>query len=104
MITHAAANPGLTSVYRRLLTFEKDNSEIHRAEVPAAFRGKSFTDLVNRSSELRNQNINVIPIAILREEQVFVNPRQNEIGHLRPDDVLFAICDNANEIARLGKG
>jgi hypothetical protein len=46
----------------------------------------------------------VIPIAILREHQLFLNPTSSsDLGNLKKDDLLFALCDSAKDLAELSR-
>jgi len=104
LLTHAAVNPGLTNVYRELLTFAKDSSEIHRGAVPKKFVSKSFGELACWASEQRQHGVYVIPIAILREHKLFLNPTSSsDLGNLQKDDLLFALCDSAKDLAELSR-
>ncbi len=104
LLTHAAVNPGLTNVYRELLTFAKDSSEIHRGAVPKKFVSKPFDELARWASEQRSHDLYVIPIAILREQQLFLNPTSSSnLGDLQKGDLLFALCDSAKDLVELSR-
>jgi uncharacterized protein len=109
LLTHAAANPGLTTLYERLLTFEKENSEIHSSALSKEHEKLTFDDLIRRALDLRVDGTSILPIAIMRgsltaggeKEGIFVNPTHAQIGNLRAKDTLFALCDNAAELKKL---
>jgi hypothetical protein len=101
LLTQAAVNPGIADLYRKLLEVKKDNSEIHRAPVPEPLVDKSFDDLVRLTLEHRLRGGYVIPIAIQRQGELFVNPTPVQIEKLKRDDILFALCDSPRDLDRL---
>ena len=102
LLTQAAVHPGLSNLYRKLLTFEKHNSEIHVAPIPKGF--KTFAELAAWTAEMRPHGPDVIPIAIQRGKEIFVNPSFGAEGdRLQEGDVLFALCDSARDLQRLQK-
>ena len=103
LLTHAAANPGLTNLYEQLLTFRKGGSEIHRAPIPSHFLGRSFDHVSRAAAEMRPRGVCVIPIGVLRQGKVFVNPLPSEVDALCDGDVLFSVCDNQGDFKRFAK-
>lgn len=101
LLTQAAVNPGIANLYRKLLDLKKDNSEIHRAPVPELLVDKSFDDLVRLTLEDRIRGGYVIPIAIQRQGELFINPTPAQIEKLKKDDVIFALCDSSRDLDRL---
>jgi TRAP transporter TAXI family solute receptor len=102
LLTQAAVHPGLSNLYRKLLTFEKNNSEIHVAPMPKGF--KTFSELATWTAERRSQGTDIIPIAVQRGQDMFVNPPFGKEGHLLQEgDILFALCDSAHDLHRLQK-
>lgn len=101
LLTQAAVNPGIADLYRKLLDLKKDNSEIHRASVPEPLVDKSFDDLVRLTLEDRLRGGYVIPIAIQRQGELFINPTPAQIEKLKRDDVIFALCDSPRDLDRL---
>jgi TRAP transporter TAXI family solute receptor len=105
LLTQAAVHPGLSSVFRKLLKFGKGDSEIHRVRVPERFVRKneewSFDRLARWSLEQRSQGMDVIPIAIQRGQEVYINPGSGKLDLLQEGDFLFAICDSPRELERL---
>jgi TRAP transporter TAXI family solute receptor len=100
LLTQAAVHPGLCTVYSQLLKFEKDNSEIHSAQIPPLLIQKQrfgFNDLV-RLGLNRPQGVYVMPIAIQRKGKVYVNPAQDEFRTLADRDVMFALCDSPQQL------
>jgi hypothetical protein len=102
LIVQAAGTPGLTRIYEDLLTNGKNSSEIYSTPLSAHWSGKTFAALCEEGAALRNNNINVLPLAISRSGAIHVNPSSNEIGKLMPGDVLFAVCDELKDIRRFG--
>lgn len=103
LLTQAAVHPGLCTVYSQLLKFEKDNSEIHSAQVPQQLIRKrkfGFDDLV-RLGLNRPQGVYVMPIGIQRKGKVYVNPAQDELRTLLDEDVMFALCDSPQHLSDL---
>jgi TRAP transporter TAXI family solute receptor len=102
LLTQAAVHPGLSNLYRKLLTFEKHNSEIHVAPMPKGF--KTFAELAAWTAEKRPHGPDIIPIAIQRGKEIFVNPPFGAKGdRLEEGDVLFALCDSARDLQSLQK-
>ena len=101
LLTQAAVNPGIADLYRKLLELKKDNSEIHRAPIPEPLVDKSFDDLVRLTLEDRLRGGYVIPIAIQRQGELFINPTPAQIEKLKRDDVMFALCDSPRDLDRL---
>jgi TRAP transporter TAXI family solute receptor len=93
LLTQAAVHPGLSNVYRKLLTFSKDSSEIHSARVPEHFAGWSFDRLVQAGLDL-----NVLPIALQHGQEVRINPVSTRI---EAGDILFALCDSPRDLEKL---
>jgi hypothetical protein len=101
LLTQAAVHPGLSNVYRQLLTFKTGSSEIHRARVPERFVSWSFDRLVSWSLEQRSLGVYVLPIAIQRGEEIHINPTSLKLGSLQEYDFMFAICDSPRDLNTL---
>jgi TRAP transporter TAXI family solute receptor len=104
LLTQAAVHPGICTVYNQLLEFKKNNSEIHGAKIPKqlAEQGFGFDDLVKLSMARRHE-VCVIPIAIQRDGEIYVNPAPARFQKLAETDVMFALCDSAKELNDLLK-
>lgn len=100
LIAQAAANPGITKVYEDLLTFDV-GQEIYKCRVPSKFVGKSFDDLLKGIFELREKDISIIPIAISRGKNVYINPTKKEFNFIEDDDSLFVICKAVKDLNHL---
>jgi Trk K+ transport system NAD-binding subunit len=104
LLSHAAVHPGLSKVYAQLLAFSKDHSEIHRTRVPESLVGKAFDVLVASAVEKRPNGTYVLPIAIQRGSEVYINPTppaQGEDWLLQQGDYLYAICDSPQDLKEL---
>jgi TRAP transporter TAXI family solute receptor len=105
LLAQAAINPGLSKVYEDLLTFhnidkeQEEDQEIYRCDIPTKFRNRSFNELLQYASELRNKGINIIPIAISKKDKIMVNPTKNNIN-LRDSDYIFAIASNEKHLKK----
>lgn len=93
LLTQAAVHPGLSNVYRKLLTLSKDSSEIHSARLPEHFAGWSFDRLVQLGLGL-----NVLPIALQQGQEVRINPAA---ARIEAGDILFALCDSPRDLEKL---
>jgi TRAP transporter TAXI family solute receptor len=104
LLAQAAVYPGVCTVYRKLLEFKKDNSEIHGAKIPRqlAEQDFGFDDLVQLSLERRHEAC-VIPLALQRQGEVHVNPKPARFKNFMETDVMFALCDSAKELNDLLK-
>ncbi|HEV7505830.1 MAG TPA: TAXI family TRAP transporter solute-binding subunit [Thermoanaerobaculia bacterium] len=116
LLSHTAVHPGLSKVYHQLLAFSKGHSEIHRTRVPMEFDGKTFDALVASTVEQRLSGTYVLPIAIQRGSEVYINPTPTaqRKGKRKPEDkdaevpwllqkgdYLFAICDSPKDLKEL---
>jgi len=102
LIVQAAGTPGLTRIYEDLLTNGKNSSEIYSTPIGTSWEGKTFADLCETCATLRNDNLNVLPLAVSRGGKMHVNPTSSEIGKLMPGDILFAVCDELKNLRRFG--
>ena len=101
LLAQAAVSPGVSKVYEDLLTFDKIGGEIYKCTVPQHMIGRSFHDLLSFANELRQKNINIIPIAIYRGDNLFINPSREEINSLADSDSLFVIASNQRDLKNL---
>jgi hypothetical protein len=101
LLTQAAVHPGLSNLYDKLLELKKDNSEIHSAQIPELLVDKNvnFDDLARFSFSERSGQC-VIPIAIQRGDDLFINPI-TRTGKLERKDVIFALCDSPGHLDAL---
>jgi TRAP transporter TAXI family solute receptor len=103
LLAQVVVTPGLTNVYNDLLTFGENSMEIYGQKVPKQLVGKTFDDIVKLASEVRAKGIYLIPIAISRNGNAFVNPSTEAVGKFQENDVLFAICDSQKNLQSLFK-
>lgn len=103
LLTQTAVHPGLSKVYRKLLEFKVGSSEIHRTRMPDDFVAKTFDSLVSWTVQQRSGGSYVLPIAIQRESEVYINPTSHadKPGLLEKGDFLFAICDSPRDLESL---
>ena len=101
LLAQVAVTPGVAEVYRDLLTFEKETSEIYGMKIPSKFTGKSFKEVLKFVLELRDKNINMIPIAISRRGKVYVNPSDSHVNAIEDGDTLFVICDSEDDLKKV---
>lgn len=102
LLVQVAVNPGLTSVYRTLLTNACSSSEIYSLELDYKWQGKTFQDIFSCCQDLRQVNVDILPLAISRAGEVFVNPSRGSDGYVVEDgDTLFGICDNLGVLKKL---
>lgn len=95
LMAQVAETPGLTKIYQDLLTFGADSNEIYSSKIPAKFVGKPVGEFFKWAGELKDGGVDIIPIAISRNNKVYVNPTASQLNVIGPDDVFFAICDSA---------
>lgn len=101
LLCQAAVNPGVTHVYEDLLSFGKDSQEIYAQKIPPGLAGRSFTDIRRHALDGSGKKTSVIPLGIKRGDVTHLNPPETEISSLQADDVLFAVCDNAEALKQL---
>jgi TRAP transporter TAXI family solute receptor len=101
LLAQTAVHPGLSRFYKKLLTFERHNSEIHSLKMERVSEGRTFDELLEVASGLRAAGTNVIPVGVGRGPDVFVNPSRREVETLKKGDMLFAICDGPEELKLL---
>lgn len=101
LLAQAAATPGLTRIYEDLLTFSRNTSEIYSCMVPSKFIGKRVNEFFRWVMDLRDKNMNIIPIAISRGKKTYLNPAQNDIDLIKEGDLLFAICDTRDDLKKI---
>jgi TRAP transporter TAXI family solute receptor len=104
LLSQAAVNPGLTEIYKELLTFSGKSSEIYKCKAPDEIIGKSAGEVFKWVFSLRDNGINVIPIGISRNGKIYINPckeDEQEIGGIVDDDHLFIICCNECDLKRV---
>ena len=95
ILIQSALNPGLAKLYSHLMNTADSRTpndmEVSRTTVPSELLGKSFSDMLAYFARRRVQGPASIPIAVCRESRVFLNPSDEELGHLRREDILFVI-------------
>lgn len=101
LLAQVAVSPGVAEVYKDLLTFEKETSEIYGMKIPSQFIGKYFKEVLKFILELRDKNINIIPIAMSRKGKVYVNPSDSHVDAIEDGDTLFVICDSEDDIKKV---
>lgn len=75
MLAQCVLAPGITDVYRELLTFGRDSQEVHLVEVPGALAGATFTEVRRRLA-----GHPVVPIGFRRvgDSRTVLNPRPGD--------------------------
>jgi hypothetical protein len=101
LLVQVSVNPGLTEVYKDLLTNEKGSSEIYSIELNSNWAGKTFNDIFTKCAEMRSKDINVLPLAIRRGSKTFLNPSKKSLIKIEEGDVLFTVCDNIKVMRKL---
>jgi len=101
LLAQVAATPGLTKIYEDLLTFGEGTNEIHSYSLPSKFIGRTVDEFFKWILDLRSKNINIIPIAISRNGENYINPAKNDIKTIENGDILFAICDAKENLKKL---
>jgi hypothetical protein len=103
LLSQAALNPGITLIYEDLLTFGHGTQEIYGIKIPPGLVGKPWLAFCTDLLDLAGKGIHIIPIAISRQGQIFINPTYHHIDHLEENDILFAICDSQKDLNRIEK-
>jgi len=94
LLTQCAATPGLTKLYKQILSCSDSRSELYRIKVPSECIGKQFGELIVHFAENRRGGKSAeIPIGLYRNANLFLNPPDNEIGELREGDCLLIIAE-----------
>lgn len=101
LLSQAAVNPGVTSIYEDLLTFGHGTQEIYGIKIPPGLVGKTYLALCQDLLNLAGEGIHIIPIAISRQGQIYINPARHHIEHFEENDILFAICDSIKELHKI---
>jgi len=95
LLTQCVATPGLTKLYRQLLSCSDNRSELRRVSLPAECSGRKFSDLIVYFANKRKSSKQAeIPIGIYREPDLFMNPADSELGSLKEADSLLIITEN----------
>jgi TRAP transporter TAXI family solute receptor len=100
LLSQAAVNPGLTKIYKNLLTFGEAGSEIYKSKIPAGLINKPINEAFKMILDLRDNGINIIPIGVSRNGKNYLNPTKEKIERLKEGDSLFVICYNEKELKR----
>jgi hypothetical protein len=94
LLTQSMATPGLTKLYKQLLNYGDNQSELYRIKLPSDCVGKKFGALmVHRAENRRDTKSAEIPIGIYRNADLFINPADCQIGELREGDYLLIIAE-----------
>jgi len=94
LLTQCVATPGLTKLYRQMLSRSDNRSELCRVDLPAECVGKQFRDLIVHFANTRPSSKTAeIPIGVYRDSDLFMNPVDGEIGVLRKGDALLIIAE-----------
>jgi uncharacterized protein len=101
LIIQTAVNPGLSKVYKELLSYSKEDCEIYKAELPLEYIGKSFTEFAKGIVDLKNKGVNVIPIGIYRDGKVYLNPKKEKLDLLQQGDMFFGITYDETELKKI---
>ncbi len=69
--------------------------EIYRSEVPEGCVGKTFGKLLEYLAQLRESDGKwIIPIGVYRAPKLYLNPRDDDVGDLKPDDFIFVASED----------
>jgi len=94
LLTQCTATPGLTKLYKQLLSCSDNRSELYRISMPSECIGKQFGGLILHFAENRRDGKSAeIPIGLYRNANLFLNPPDNEIGELQEGDHLLVIAE-----------
>lgn len=96
MLSQAAMNPGITSFFLELLTFQEDGNEIYLVGVPPAFVGKTFGDLFAR---LLGERIILTAVKHAGSKNPTINPPA--AMRLKKGDIAWVIAISKPDIRAL---
>jgi len=103
LMSQAAVNPGVTSIYKDLLGFGKGSMEIYGKEVTPNLIGLPYRDFCRKLLDLTEHGIHIIPIAISRQGKIYINPTYHQIEYLEENDIIFAITDSKEDLKKIEK-
>jgi hypothetical protein len=99
LLAQSALNPGLSTVYERLLTISAESNEIYLEPVPPGFLGKSFTETSRILDSTRSTENPVLALGVVRDGQITINPRNGVFDAFREGDGLVMIAWEQPELA-----
>jgi voltage-gated potassium channel len=99
LLAQSALNPGLSTVYGRLLTISGETNEIYMEPVPPAFFGKSFTETARILDPTRSSENPLLPLGVVRDGEITINPRNGVFDAFREGDSLVMVAWEQPELA-----
>ena len=95
IISQSALYGKLSEVYQQLLTYSRETNEIYLVpaeKYPPDFLGKSFPELAEILNQQRQLPNPIILLGIKRDEQIILNPHENEFDRLKSVDSLIVMA------------
>ncbi len=95
IIAQSALYGKLSEVYQQLLTYSKETNEIYIVDdhhCPRKFWGKSFRELGRLLNDHAHPENPSILLGIKRNNQVILNPREDEFDKFHPGDHLIVVA------------
>ncbi|MDX2038379.1 MAG: NAD-binding protein [Isosphaeraceae bacterium] len=91
LLARSALFHGMTRVYQELLTVGRNANEMYLLPAPESLFGKSFPELCTLFARYRNDKRACLLIGIQRDDEMLVNPIDDEAGPLREGDQLILL-------------
>ncbi len=88
--------PDTVEIYRRLMTVSEETNEIYLVKAPEPWTEKklSFRELAEVITRKSRKESPVILIGLKRNEKIYINPKDDETGHIKEGDKLIVIAMN----------
>ncbi|MFQ5663280.1 MAG: TAXI family TRAP transporter solute-binding subunit [Terriglobia bacterium] len=94
ILTQCAYTPGLAHVYKLLVTFKRETSEVYKWPLPKDCKRKTFGEILKIYADTRSKTSEpAIPIGVYRDSKLYLNPRDDveKLGELKDGDDLLVI-------------
>lgn len=105
LLAQAAICPQMVDIYNDLLTFGEDSNEIYKSEVPKEVIdiGMTRNEFFKWLLDLRDEDINVTPIGIMRDGNIRLNSKKSHLDELKTGDFFFSISYAENHLIEIHK-
>ncbi len=92
LLAQSALHPGLSIVYERLLTISAETNEIYLEPTPSVVHGKNFGEANRLLQKTRESDNPVVLIGVVRDSQIFINPKPADFDTFRETDHMVLIA------------
>lgn len=94
LMAQSAINPGISKFFVELLTNQEEGNEVYMIDVPGAFVGKTFKDLL-----VRLALEDIIPVGIKSNGRASANPGHDTV--LKREDKILVIANQMPDLQAL---